>query len=850
VDFRGLIDQIKTTVSIVDALEINGVEIISRSGDAWKAKCYMHPEVTPSLTISPTKGIYHCFSTGCEANGDVINFYQQFYHIDFKEALFRIADEFGIDASAYQQLTKEEVEKRRLIDVARAVSERLNRFLMEDPSAATARAYLKKRGVTDDTINAYKIGFMVDKVRIHRFIKECGGTDADGKSLELTVSSRHSGKLVYPCCDPRTGGGFYYFGHVGKVPDGAPKYAGVTGNHPLRWDGSMFGLSQLQASDAKRDGAILVEGFFDVLTLHSAGITNAVSLLGSSPSVAQLGVLQALHFNKVTLLLDGDKAGEAGVRKLVEGGTSGLSVRIASLPSGDPDEFVLTCGADAMRHLVAESIGLTDYVVGQYALLIESSSIEARVAAIKDVATFTRNLSLFERELIFRELGQRLGVTVESLLDVAVESLDEKKVVQAERSVLATCITKPELMEVAEAKFGSRSVWVLAKHGHIWRALQTLKKNKIVEYDEELLIGAMPEAMRAEMSGYVGMILRSSHRNFEHNMDLVRDAYLRRVLQSAGKSLSNSATDGTRGLQEILSQHLSDVSSRIIPASKIEFTAKEQVTSAMEYVHQRMESKGKFPGVNLGSKWKDLMGLTLGFQNSYLYLLSALPKVGKTTTMLNWATATAIEGQVPSLIINLEMSERDLALRIFSILSGVSNTRIRMGGIGTKEKSTLDEAAERYYSAPLYVVNASALTLHEVVNTMRKYVHTHGVEIIYLDYIQLIKNPGKQASWEKHQEISTELKASAIELNVPLVAVSQLSKAALEGGGAAHMGGAFKYLQDCDFAGELRRRTQDEMKEDPNGNLVLNAEYHRHGPQDVYIKLLFNHENMRCEEVG
>jgi replicative DNA helicase len=217
---------------------------------------------------------------------------------------------------------------------------------------------------------------------------------------------------------------------------------------------------------------------------------------------------------------------------------------------------------------------------------------------------------------------------------------------------------------------------------------------------------------------------------------------------------------------------------------------------------------------------------------------------------LNWAVEMAVEQNVPVTWLNGEMSERDLALRNLSMLSGVSALRMRRGAISAEEKKRVDAAAARYYAAPFRVVNTAGMTVHDVINAMRKAVYSDGARAVFLDYIQLLRSTSNLSYWERHMEISTELKAAISRLPVPLIAISQQSKSSMEGGGAANLGGSFKYVQDCDVALDLRRRSESEMQEDGVGNMQLTVDFNRHGPMDVYARLMLNLDNLQMEEVG
>jgi replicative DNA helicase len=436
------------------------------------------------------------------------------------------------------------------------------------------------------------------------------------------------------------------------------------------------------------------------------------------------------------------------------------------------------------------------------------------------------------------------------LWDLLVISDDSiKQVIESERQMLAAAIRRKEDYVLISSRISADdALWVIGQHHTIWRSLASLYEEGVEKITDDVasrLPNVMPE--------FINNVLMRNGNNLDWHIGQVIDAFSRRSIQTSAKKLSAAVSNKTLATSDIVSDHLAQISMQLSPNLKSEFTATEQVDLAMDYVHERMQSGAEMPGVNMGVRWKGLMQSILGFQDSYMYLLAASPKAGKTSLAQNWALISAVVNKVPTLWINLEMSERDLALRNLSILSGVSCTRVRMGAITDREKKILDDAAIRYYESPLFVANGAGLSVQEIVNLMRKYVHAHGVKIIFLDYIQLIKikNAKGMEYWESHMEISTVLKtAVSRDLKVPLIAVSQLNRFAAQEGtsSGATIGGSYKYIQDTDCYLGLRNRTLKEMDDGQPGNVVLNIEYNRHGPQDVQIRLNFNRDSLRMEE--
>lgn len=841
-NLRGLCDELKNFLSIGDVMLYYGVEFASMSGKSWKAKCWRHSDSTPSVSVSIDKGLFHCFSTGCDVSGDIVSFYQQYFNVEAPEAAKRLAEEFGVDASPFIALDQSGQTRERHFRIIGAITDACHSQLRA-VAGAKALAYVKKRGVDNATIDTFKLGFSQSPEFITKIAVANGATQGDCKALGLSLKYSYGNTILFPIY---SGGrpAFFYSKSLSGVNGEGPKYVGPGASHPLRGQGQMFGLQIARAHVREAKNLTLVEGFFDALVLHSKGFKNTVCMLGSSPRPDQMKIFNDIHVPQVTVLFDPDKAGTAGVMSAIKARQGTLKLKVGFIPEGDPDEYVIAHGKDALQSILDQSISAVDFILGAEIDNITAGDLGDRAGTIGTLVDLSKHLPKNEASLFFAEINKLTGVPVEDLMDSITVS-EQPKGAESEAIVLAACLKDEMSMLQAENKFKGRNVWSVNRNFYIWNALTKLKKQKVIEYTPELVRQTVTEV---KLNGELDSLFTRDFSNFEYHANLVFDGYIRRTVRKSADKLLRGATDQSRDASDVISDHLSTLAKDVAGDGSKEFTSQQQVETAMDYIHSRMESDDEVPGIQLGADWRQLTQLTLGWQPSRMYLISALPKVGKTSLALNWTAEAAIKQRIPWVYFNLEMSERDLSLRILSILSGISNTRLAMGAIGDPEIVKLDEAAELYHQAPLYVVNAAGMMLPEIVNLMRKYVYSHGVRGVTMDYIQLIRhNNTKLQYWERHQDISTELKSAITELGIPLIGVSQLSKAATQGGGAANMGGAFKYLQDCDMAMELVKRDKDDPS--ASGNLLLNIEYNRHGSGESSIDLMFDPESLRVREV-
>ncbi len=845
IDLKALAEQIKSSVPLADVMEAVGVKFTSRGGDAWKTTCFMHADPNPSLVVSPSKNLWNCFSTGCTGRGDVISFYQAWHNIDFTEAVKKLGVEWALVGEEEIGGFAGDANKARLLKITFGVIKELNSFLLKDKMAAHIRAHMKKRGVSAETIGVFQVGYSPSTKFTTAVARKLGATNKDIDALEFDKNLLFGGKIVLPVACPRRTAIFYYATSIDRKS--GPKYAGSVAANPLRWSGAVFGLHEARNHVRQAKTLILVEGFFDALALHSHGIKNVVGCLGSNPSVDQFATLKSYSIPSVTVLFDGDKGGDAGIHAVIKN-ASGMRTHVAFVPEGDPDDYVINYGRQALDSVIEQGISPIDFLVNEAASDFEEGTVYTKSDRLGKLLSAVKAMPPHESAIAIAEVARLSNIPtdiVHDLLNTIDTTLENPT--ESEKIVLAGAMQDPTYFNSAELRIGNRTVWSVQKHRIIWDAMVVARKKDATVMTPELI--AVEASAKADVEAILADFETLPVSNYDYHLNLVCDAAVRRGLQSASKQLFGDSANKGKPLQDIVAKHMTALAIASTTRTQNEFTAKEQVKTAMDYLHDQMANEGKMPGLDLGHNWRSFMEATLGLRPSCTYILSALPKTGKSMVAMNWNLELAVAQNIPTLWLNGEMNERDLALRNIAILSGVSGMRLQRGAITAKEKELVDVAAAKYYASPLRVVNSAGMSVHDAINAMRKAVYSDGVRCVFLDYIQLLRGTSTLSYWERHMEISTELKAAVSRLPVPLVAISQQSKSSMEGGGGANQGGSFKYVQDADAVLDLRRRTDQEMAEGGGGNLRLSIDYNRHGPQDVFADLMFNTDNLQISEV-
>lgn len=400
---------------------------LKKAGARLKGLCPFHNEKTPSFTVNESAGFFHCF--GCGESGDAISFLRKHSGLSFTEAVERLAARAGIavvrdqdpvaarraQASRARERTIQE-ELRRVCGMAGAwFAERLREA---GPDSVVGR-YLVERGLTPQTVTDFQLGFappgwgaLADSLAAHRLPldkAEAAGLIAPRKS-GAGHYDRFRNRLIFPILD-LAGQPIGFGGRrlPGDEEEEAAKYINSP-DTPIYTKGDvLFGLSQARKHIRAAGHAIVVEGNIDLLMLHQEGLGNTVAPMGTALTEKQVRLLRGFT-EQVVLLYDGDAAGRKAARAatplLIEAGVGG---GVAMLPDGeDPDSFVRSRGAAALRELVGRAVPLTDYLIEE-TVRQHGLSAHGQAKAAEELApVVARVQSPRERDLLVARLATAL----------------------------------------------------------------------------------------------------------------------------------------------------------------------------------------------------------------------------------------------------------------------------------------------------------------------------------------------------------------------------------------------------------------------------------------------------------
>ncbi len=418
----------KQVQDILDVVRIEEViedfVTLRRRGVNLIGLCPFHGEKTPSFNVNPTRNIFKCF--GCGKGGDAITFLREHEHLTYVDALRWLARKYHIEIQEMER-TPEQMAEIQLSDSLYIVNEFGLKHFQEqlfetDEGKSVALAYFKQRGLREDTIRAFGLGYAPEQrdllVRRARasgheidLVKKVGLCSQDGsrdffRGRVMFAIHNISGKIAA------------FAGRTMSSDKTIPKYINSPETEIYVKNKTLYGAFQAKKAIRQRDECLLVEGYMDVISLYQAGIENVVASSGTSLTEGQLQLIKR-NTNNLKILYDGDPAGiKAALRGLDLALEQDLNVRICLLPDGhDPDSYVQTFGGEAFSKFTTDNA--KDFILFKTELLVEETKGDPirKAGLVKDiVASISKIPDPIKRSLYLKECSALMEVSEQALI--------------------------------------------------------------------------------------------------------------------------------------------------------------------------------------------------------------------------------------------------------------------------------------------------------------------------------------------------------------------------------------------------------------------------------------------------
>jgi len=460
-------NQVEDVRAAADIVKIVGDYVqLRKAGANMMGLCPFHQEKTPSFAVHPGKQIFHCF--GCGVGGDVFKFIMLVDNLTFPEALERLADKVGVTLvqSGYKGKDSKSHERTALYKIHEAAAKFYAGQLTGTGEGRAARAYLLDRGLQDEVVGRFLLGYAPREGRaLARHLSSLGFDDGMVEKTGLVLRDaggsrrfdRFRGRIIFPIAN-ESGKVIAFGGRA--LGDEQPKYLNSPETPIYTKSRVLYHLDSAGKAIRKQDYAILVEGYMDCIAVDSAEIGNVIASCGTSFTDAQIRLL-ARYSRRVVVNYDPDSAGMAATERslsaLLE---AGFEVKVLALPGGlDPDSFIRKQGVAEYRRLLAAAPGYIDYVTDRAIAEHGLGSPQGKLAVANAVLPY---LARLPNPIMRREMTDRLAARAmlddrllrEELRRAAVERRPnvvsrprEYKASEAERKLLRAFLESPEVMD-------------------------------------------------------------------------------------------------------------------------------------------------------------------------------------------------------------------------------------------------------------------------------------------------------------------------------------------------------------------------------------------------------------------
>ena len=433
---------------IIDAARIEEVVgdfvTLKKRGSNYQACCPFHNEKTPSFSVSPSKGIYKCF--GCGKAGTAVGFVMEHESMTYVEALKYLAKKYHIEIVEEEE-SAEVIAQRQHKESLMLVSEYAAKFFKESlqtqEGQTVAYQYFRKRGLTDETIATYGLGWapsdrtaLADKARSEgykaEFLAETGVCIQydNGRLVD-----RFADRVIFPI-HAVNGRVIGFGGRTLRTDKSVAKYQNSPTSEIYNKRHTLYGMYFAKSEISKADRCILVEGYLDVLSMHQLGIKNVVASSGTSLTIEQIRLIRKFTHN-VTIVYDGDSAGiDAALRGIGMVLKEGLNVKVILLPDGqDPDDFARSHTLEQVNDSIESNA--RDFINFKTDVLLKDAGDDPikRASLIKDIAeTIALIPDAIVRAVYVRTCSERFGMS-EQLLTTEVNRFRDKILIEDKKNL-------------------------------------------------------------------------------------------------------------------------------------------------------------------------------------------------------------------------------------------------------------------------------------------------------------------------------------------------------------------------------------------------------------------------------
>lgn len=426
------VEEIKSRLNIVDV--VGEYVRLTKSGAHWKANCPFHNEKTPSFMVNEDKQIYHCF--GCNKGGDLFSFVMDIESLDFREALKILAEKAGVELKSFNPKVQER--KSKVLDALEASAQYYEKQLWESEAGKRILQYLHDRGISDESIRKFRLGYspdgwsntsrhlmdkgfsLKDMVQAGLVIEKQGSSQAANYSLPTTnCYDRFRDRIMFPIQDSMG----KVIGYSARVAPGGDesqaKYINTPETEVYHKGRALYGIFQAKQEIKSKNSILLVEGNLDVIAAHQAGLGNTVAVSGTALTDQQLDILKRYSEN-IKMFFDMDSAGQSAAKKSAQlCYEKGFAPSIVSIEEGKDAADIAAKDPQKLLEVVSGSVPAVEYFIRSFSKNNDNKTAEGKRVIAKEVGEIISHISnKIEKMHWIAKLSQELEVEEKALSDV------------------------------------------------------------------------------------------------------------------------------------------------------------------------------------------------------------------------------------------------------------------------------------------------------------------------------------------------------------------------------------------------------------------------------------------------
>lgn len=548
------VEQIKSKLSIVDV--VGSYLKLEKAGVNMKARCPFHNEKSASFFVSPGRETYHCF--GCAKGGDIFSFVEEIEHVEFREALAMLAERAGVKLDTRGDISSTTSRMRNIMADTVTFYENL---LGKNPKAIE---YLKNRGLTNETIKDFRIGYAPgDWSTLTDYQHKRGYRDAELEQVGLVVRGdrgvydRFRGRIMFPFFD-YSGRPIGFSGRImpGVGDERMGKYVNSPETPLFHKSKVFYGIDKAKLEIRERDQVILVEGQLDLIMAHQAGTRNAVAVSGTAFTVEHVSILRRLSEN-LLIVLDSDEAGfRASERSLRTALAGGMYVSVVGLPTGEDPADVIKKSVDDWRQALMGAKSFTLYAL-DFIRTKYSGTKEIRDAVATYLYPHVKEMyNEIEKDKSIQAIAGILGASLEATRKDYEKWLESSMAPPKEESKVESP-TSPTLVMVARRLLGIAAIL----EGKDRKDESEKIKKKVSEHIDLSNVDTADAAFEAEMYHANDKSLDEDIRDLEKRLE---QESIRRQFSEAMDNLRKAELSGNHKEIEIFLKKCQELSKKLI----------------------------------------------------------------------------------------------------------------------------------------------------------------------------------------------------------------------------------------------------------------------------------------------